>query len=168
METRCLIHSNPVWRERTNFIFGVWLPSVEGSKLRDWEQLWGRQITDDRFEICCIPLYAYDLALGDEVETGTVMGQPYMVQRVVKRSGHWTLRAWFQDSVYPDARIEIPEVLTRLGCLLEWGSDDLLAIDASSDDQARAVVELLSEVEEKGYLEFETGWSKDNAMPKSV
>jgi hypothetical protein len=33
------------------------------------EQLWARQVGDRRFEICCIPFFVYDMALGDVVET---------------------------------------------------------------------------------------------------
>jgi hypothetical protein len=159
MDARCLIHVNPVWRERTNYIIGMWILPLQGSTPREWEQLWSRQVADNHFEICCTPLYVYDLALGDEVETGTIMGQPGMIKGVVKRSGHLTLRAWFQDSVQPKAQMEVEEGLNRLGCLLEWGTEDLLGIDATSDEQARVVVELLSEREQMGHLVYETGWS---------
>jgi hypothetical protein len=32
------------------------------------EQLWARQVGDRHFELCCIPYFVYDLALGDVVE----------------------------------------------------------------------------------------------------
>jgi hypothetical protein len=42
--------------------------------------LWARQVGDRRFEICCIPFFLYDVALGDVVETD----ENYSLVRVVR------------------------------------------------------------------------------------
>lgn len=49
-----------------------------------FEQLWTERVGADRFELCCIPFFAYDMALGDVVraEAATV----YVIQSVVQRS----------------------------------------------------------------------------------
>jgi hypothetical protein len=44
-------HETPVWRERANFIIGAALDAPG-----KWEQLWARQVSPNRFELCCIPL----------------------------------------------------------------------------------------------------------------
>src|SRR6266487_3803765 len=131
MEANIFVHANPVWRERANFIIGAKC-SQEGSSSQQWEQLWARQTAHNRFEICCIPFFVYNLALGDEVETEPESGKNYVVQRVIRSSGHWTFRAWFKDTSDPAARSEVPAEIERLDCLVEWFSANLLGIDAPS------------------------------------
>jgi hypothetical protein len=155
---KVFVHLNPVWRERADFIIGAKCSTKEGSATREWEQLWSRQLADNRFEICCIPFFVYDLALGDEVETGPdEWGRPYMVQRVIKPSGHYTFRVWFGDSPTPSIRDEVCAEIERLGCLMEWYSINLIAIDAASDGQAQVVADLLWQREQLEHLIYETG-----------
>ena len=69
MENKSFQHLNPVWREKANFIIGAVVPSLKNNpKEKVWEQLWARKIDNDHYEICCIPMFAYGLALGDVVE----------------------------------------------------------------------------------------------------
>lgn len=159
MQLKSLVHTNPVWRERADFIIGAKCSREEGSASSEWEQLWSRRIANNRFEICCIPFFVYNVSLGDEVETGTEWGMPYMVQRVVRPSGRYTFRAWFKESRSPTARYEVPEEVNRLGGLTEWSSENLLAIDAPSDDHAWAMKNLLSHRQELGHLVYESGWT---------
>jgi hypothetical protein len=77
------VHEGPVWRDRANFIVGAPL-SEEGRA----EQLWARQLGGERFEICCIPFFVYDLALGDVVETDAAQN----IVRVVEPSGRFVFR----------------------------------------------------------------------------
>lgn len=160
MEADGLVHLNPVWRERANFIIGALLPPDKDGALRKWEQLWARQLGDDHFEICCIPFFVYDLALGDKVETASELGSSYIVQRVIERSGHWTLRVWFGDAK-PGEEIlgEVLSEIHQLGCPMEFYSANLLAISAPTEEQAIALTEVLSRREHLGHLHYETGWS---------
>lgn len=41
----------------------------EKDRPRRFEQLFAKQIGDDRFEICCTPFFLFDVALGDIVVT---------------------------------------------------------------------------------------------------
>lgn len=159
MEPESLTHPTQVWPERTNFIIGARVPSDDDSDVQRWEQLWARQISDNRFEICCIPFFVYNIALGDEVETGPELGKQYMIQRVTKPSGHYTYRVWFGDTAHPPARQELVDAVTRLGCLCEWSSEDLLAIDAASDNEANILAQVLIERQQLGHLLFESGWT---------
>ncbi len=151
-----ITHENPAWRERANFIIAARINAEEVHARWKWEQLWAGQISENHFEICCIPFYVHDLALGDVVETGLEGEERYVIQRVIKQSGHYTFRVWF---INPDAREAVSEEIARLGGLMEWrwSASNFLAIDASTDALAQAIADLLSEREQSGHLEYETG-----------
>ncbi len=161
MANKFAVHLNPIWRDRANFIIHAKCIDDEDDPANPkFEQLWSKRIADNTFEICCIPFFIYDLALGDEVETSAEGQMQYVVQRVIKPSGHYTFRVWFGNSSDNNARNEVPQEIARLGCLLEWSSINLLAIDATSDRQAEAVAALLYQKEKLGQLLYETGRSK--------
>jgi len=142
------VHSAPVWRDRANFIIGAPLPEPGRA-----EQLWTRQVGDRRFEICCIPFFVYDVALGDIVETDG----NYDLVRVIVPSGRFAFRVWFGESSYP--REAIAEELSELGALLEWSSANLLAVDAADAVRAQRVADYLAEQQGAGRLMYETGRS---------
>jgi hypothetical protein len=137
-----------VWRDRSNFVIAAAVPDGGETKT---EQLSARQIDKHRFEICCIPFFVYDLALGDVVETDA----DYVVQRVVKPSGRYVFRVWFGDS--PDPRDDNVEALSAVGSLMEWSSPNLLAVDAVDEEHAKLVADLLAEWERDTRLIYETG-----------
>ncbi|UAL29269.1 DUF4265 domain-containing protein [Nocardioides rotundus] len=80
-------HAEPVWRERANFIINAPLPEAGR-----FEQLWAKQVGENQFEICCIPFFLYDLALGDTVETAPQGSRQYVLSRVLNRSGRYLPR----------------------------------------------------------------------------
>jgi hypothetical protein len=128
----------------------------EGSPRR-FEQLWVRQLADTRFELCCIPFFVFDLALGDEVETEPRDGRQYVLARVVAPSGGSTFRAWFGATEYEGARVKVVAALKAGGWRFEWYSENLLAIDAADAERAQALADLLAERERLGHLVYETG-----------
>ncbi|MCP9488986.1 MAG: DUF4265 domain-containing protein [Solirubrobacteraceae bacterium MAG38_C4-C5] len=142
------VHSEPVWRDRANFIIAAQLPE-EGRS----EQLWARQAGDQRFEVCCIPFFLYDVALGDVVETDA----DYDMVRVIAPAGRCVFRVWLGESLRP--REEIAQELRDLGALLEWSSANLLAADAADELHAQVIADFLAEQEGSGHLIFETGRS---------
>jgi hypothetical protein len=147
------VHEAPAWHDRANFIIGVGLE--ESGK---WEQLWSRRVTETRFEVCCIPFLAYDLALGDVVETEPQDGRESMVARVVERSGHRTMRVWFVDT---EAAQRLSDGLVAAGALFEWRGpwSRLLALDAEDDAATHTLAEALCPYEADGQITVETGWS---------
>lgn len=151
-----VVHENPAWGERANFIIDARIDVSDVPTRLKWEQLWARQLAENRFQICCIPFFLYDLALGDEVETGLEGEDRYVFKRVVKQSGHHTFRAWFHHST---ARAKVEEELQHIGCLMEtrWSGSELLAIDAASESVARRVANLLYKREQLHQLGYETG-----------
>ena len=147
-------HTEPIWRERANFIIAADISSY--SEVARYEQLWARQIDEQSFEICCIPFFAYDLALGDHVETES--GQrSYVIARVVQPSGRYVFRAWFGDSHHPQE--EIVAELVAIGALVERSSAHLLAVDAHDAQLAKQVAMNLQDHENAGRLVYETGQS---------
>lgn len=149
------VHEHPVWRERANFIIAV---TIERGR---WEQLWARQVGEHRFEICCIPFFAYNLALGDEVETAPENGRQYMVQRVAKPSGHYTFRGWFDASSELTARENVVVEAEQLGCAHERWASRLVAFDAGDPTTAQRLADYLQEQEDQGVLIYETGLEHD-------
>ena len=146
-------HDAPAWRERADFIIGVALPE-EGK----WEQLWALRLAPAQFEVCCVPFLAYDLALGDIVETEPQSGRDFMVARVVRQSGHRTMRVWFLDTAVAE---EVADRLTGGGAVLEWrgAGSRLLAVDAPDDEATHRFAYALRPFEAAGSLNYETGWS---------
>lgn len=143
-------HTEPVWRDRSNFVIAA---EIEGDMEVATEQLFARQIGPHQFELCCIPFFLYDMALGDVVETD----EDYLVRRVVEPSGRYVFRVWFGETVHP--RDEIAEKLSELGALLEWSSVNLLAVDARDHADAQQIANYLAAAEADGVLMFETGRS---------
>lgn len=148
-------HSEPIWRDKSNFIIAADIAG--GSGAVDREQLWAKQIAETRFELCCIPFFVYDLALGDIVETAPLGGRKYMFVKVVEPSGRFVFRVWFGETMHP--REEIVEDLAGLGALHEWSSVNLLAVDAADQEHAQEVADYLAGAESDGKLMFETGRS---------
>lgn len=147
------VHEGPVWRDRAGFIVNAAL-SEEGR----FEQLWCRQVSENTFEVCCIPFFLYDVALGDVVETAPTGGRRYMLSRVVEPSGRFVFRVHFERSMLRH-KDEIAAELVALGALMEWSSSSMLAVDAADADHAQRVADFLLAREELGQLVYETGRS---------
>jgi hypothetical protein len=151
-----VIHSDPVWREHANFIIHAAL--TEENAPRRFEQLWVRQRADNQFEVCCIPFFIYDVALGDIVLTSSTESLRYVVESVAAPSGRYVFRVWFGQSFHP--RDEIASELTALGSLIEWSSRNLLAVDAADGEHAQFIADFLMDRQKAGHLIYETGRSK--------
>jgi hypothetical protein len=140
-----LTHSEPIWRDQANYLL---MAEIDG----DLEQLWAREITETTFMICCIPLFIYNVALGDIVEA--VDNQ---VTRVVKPSGRYVLRVWLpeKDQALMN-RIKVG--VGHRGGFWEHSSDQLLGVDAPDAAVATEVRAWLEELQAEGLIEYETGW----------
>jgi Domain of unknown function (DUF4265) len=148
-----VLHEQPVWRDRSDFIINAELP--EKDQPQRFEQLFARQLDDDRFEVCCIPFFVYNIALGDIVYTAPKGNRKYVVAGVAEPSGRYVFRVWFGDSFIP--RDEISDKIEALGSLVEWSSRNLLAVDAANAERAQRVANFLTEREDAGQLLYETG-----------
>lgn len=154
-----IVHLDPVWRDRADFIIGADISeSQDGS---EWEQLWARQVDEARFEICCIPFLLYDVSLGDIVEVGPHAGRNYMVRAVTNASGRFTFRVWFGNARNGGDRERIVAELSTIASEVEWSSLNLLAVDAADVEVAHRVSEFLVGYQESGDLLFENGWTAE-------
>lgn len=150
-------HQEPVWRAKSDFIIGIAIDPVDTEFAS--EQLWAKRHSDDLFELCCIPFFTYDLALGDIVRTDS----GYNVVELVLRSGHHTFRLDLRG-VSEQRRSAITGQLTEMGALLEWSSQNFLAVDA---DPANG--QEVNDYLERQYLEglnFERGWLTEFSTSK--
>lgn len=148
------VHQNPVWQDKANFIIAAYLGEKDGRG--EWEQLWALRLDDRHFSLCCIPFFAYDLALGDEVETD----ENYVVMRVTKSSGRSTFRIWFGTSTATGIKDDVVSKMMQVGADIEWSSENLLAISAADVDQTQVVVDYLEAQHSVGSLTHETGRTK--------
>jgi hypothetical protein len=146
-------HHEPVWRTRANFVFAAHIGTKDGKN--EWEQLWGEKTATHRFILCCIPFFAHDIALGDEVETDA----DFVLKRVIQHAGQVTFRVWFggQDAA---ARAALVREIETLKPLMEWASENLLALSASDGPEAQKIADYLQAREEQGVLHYETGRTK--------
>lgn len=150
-------HDFPVWREKADFIITSRLGEELGiDDLLNWEQLWARKVDGNRFELCCIPFFAYGLALGDIVETDSLDSKKYVVTGVVSRSGRSTFRIFFQSVLRWN---EIIDEISSLGCSVEvrWPQSKLIAVDASSGTYCDLLKSYLSELEKQNEINWENG-----------
>ncbi|ANF32558.1 hypothetical protein A0130_13550 [Leifsonia xyli] len=144
------IHRDPVWRSQADFVIGVSIDPQSTSV--STEQLWAKKVGPTRYQVCCVPFFAYDLALGDIVEVDA----SYMIERVVARSGRFVFRVYFPEAMF-GVRDEVIAELTGLGALVEWSSSSMFAVDVPHERSARAVSDYLSAQEAQGRLIYETG-----------
>ncbi len=146
LKPRYLTHSEPIWRDKANYLL---MADIDG----DLEQLWAREIGDGKFMICCVPLFVYDIALGDIVEAD----DDDQVTRVIERSGRYGFRIWLSDAGQL-AINEILDELSGLGAFIERSSNQLYAIDAPDAVVATDVRRVLERMQSEGLFEYETGW----------
>ncbi|MGN7979448.1 DUF4265 domain-containing protein [Microbacterium sp. 22195] len=145
-----LTHKAAVWRDRSDFVIHAALPD-DGAL----EQLWVRRVSEDEFELCCIPFFIYDVALGDVVQTVAQGGMKYIFDHVVTKSGRYVFRAFFERKQYR-YRDSVIGDLVGIGSLFEWSSPSLVAIDVH-ENAAQEVADYLHRKEQSGHLMYETG-----------
>lgn len=144
------IHRSPIWREKADFVFAAHI-GTNGDK-NEWEQLWGKKTGRNTFMLCCIPFFVYDIALGDEVEVDADL----VAQRVTKSGGQTTFRVWFVEQDL-DRRKGIVRDISKVTSLLEWSSENLLAVSVPSAAEAQMLANFLEECELNRFLQYETG-----------
>ncbi len=147
------LHLDPIWRDRANYILNAEL--VGDDLPKHFEQLWTRQVDDNEFEICCIPFFLYDMALGDIVRSRP--DGSGLVERVVRPSGRYVFRAVLTDLGAPFD--DVTAWIEQRGGLLEWSSRHMIAIDAVNEVEAQQVGDYLADLEARGRLVYETGRS---------
>lgn len=118
-------HEDPAWRNEKNYMAMVDLAPFDlGGML---EQLWLREVSGG-YEVCCIPFYAYGLALGDVVGKG---GSD-TVDSLISKSGRRVLRVFFAEPrPVVDSRSALRRAVESGELLSEWNGDRHVAIDVA-------------------------------------
>jgi hypothetical protein len=139
------------------------------------EGLLAEPIGPHRAVIAAIPVYIYNVNLGDEVEFVASAEGPLVATRVTRDAGRLTYRVWFADlfpgveGAAPDERWKSLQIdLERFGCWFDMYSPQLIAVSAEPD-VAAAVADYLAEGEAAGRFVYETGRtaSPDEVNPPS-
>jgi hypothetical protein len=118
-----------------------------------------RQVASDTFEVCCIPFFFYDLALGDIVRTSPRAGRTCVVPERVRPSGRFVFRVHLARSML-GIRDDVVGRLIEKGAMAEWSSASLLAVDAQDAAHAQLLADYLVGEENDGRIVYETGQTK--------
>lgn len=133
----------------------VWLYMLEDDGMQLWEGLRATSLFDDRVCLAAVPLFAYNLHLGDHVAVVASAEGPLVATGIVSRGNFRTFRA----SLSEEASANLPDLIRRfgeLGCLIEGYSDTLIGFGCTVD-QAPAVLEALATAASRDELIWESG-----------
>jgi hypothetical protein len=104
------------------------------------EQLWLREVSEG-YEVCCIPFWAYGMALGDTV----AVSEDNRVTCVIAKSGRYVLRVMFaQPGLSSEFRERLQAALTAAGLMYEWDGDRYIVLDIPEKPQGQDVYDLLA------------------------
>ncbi len=123
----------------------------------DGETLPVVQIEGDLYELKCAPCYAYGLNMGDRVEAR--IDPPALkleIKKVIKRSGHDTLRALFQEHVPMKERLDLVKAMEAYGAATHQVTAQFFVFDIPPKGDFDAIYQQLESLEGSGLLEFET------------
>lgn len=125
------------------------------------EQVWLRENEEGGgYEVCCIPFYAYGLALGDVVEKT----DSNTVGTLVSKAGHRVLRVFFAaPPPSADSRSALRVAVESAGLLSEWNVDRHVAIDVPGASAVQPVFAAVQGEIENGTAFWEWNDSKDFA-----
>lgn len=148
---REIVHREPAWGEHADSVVATPVTLTDGTAAT--EQLWARQVAEDLYELCCIPFFAFDLAMGDVVEVDA----NHRITRVVRPSGRYVFRVRLGTSAH--ALADTIDRLEEAGGLLEWSGMSMIAVDARDAMHAQEVVDFLTERQDAGHLTYDVGRS---------
>src|SRR4051812_15609767 len=112
------------------------------------ESLSAVPLGDDVYEVRNAPFYAYNINYGDHVVAVSLSPDALPeVQRVVKRSGHRTLRVLFLDMVPQERRMKILESLSPMHVTYEGATPKYFALDLAPDADIAQVRAVLDDLE---------------------
>lgn len=121
------------------------------------EAIWARSLGSQRFRIENVPFYAYGLNYGDVVEAvQEAPDRKPSVVRVLERSGHQTVRVFFEKAVEEKERLRLLDALQDLGVIYERCSLRYVALDLDPDASLSQVRTTLDQWQAGGLADYET------------
>ncbi|UXY33269.1 DUF4265 domain-containing protein [Streptomyces albidocamelliae] len=117
------------------------------------EQLWTHQLTEDTFEVACLPFFTYGICYRDVV----TIDSNHLLTRVMGKSGHRTLRVALVVEHADRNRIHerLHGKTVDAGLPHEWLQDTYLAVDLPPDSDETSFVEVLEPLAQAGTLHWE-------------
>jgi hypothetical protein len=146
----------PSAAEATETVWVPLAPDADGESV--WEGLLAVPTTPGRAVISAVPVFAYDLNLGDEVEVVTSAEGRLVLVRPVWDAGRFTFRVLFPDADDPGDRqwLALQQELEPYGCWCDAYSRQLVAVSAEPD-LAQQVADFLEAGQREGRWQYETG-----------
>lgn len=136
----------------------LWVALPEGPD--EWEGVLGKWSSEDEAEVVGIPVFAYDLNLGDVVRVVRSAEGATVVSGVVTKSGNYTFRVWLEDEAQAGEHWKrVMKELEPFGCWFDTWSERLIAISVT-ETFAQSVADYLRARESASELKYETGRSK--------
>jgi hypothetical protein len=151
-ESKIATHSEPAWRDRTNYI--VQLDLTDHGMPGNFEQCWTRTDDQQLFELCCIPFFTYGHSLGDVLRIDLATGR----HEVARKSGHRTIRFAFTDDrqAHEQHQYIHGALVDAAGCLVELRRGGHYgAIDIDNASKTDIVTGILAPHHAAGYLIWE-------------
>lgn len=150
------VHPNPLWRSKADYVaFAVVAEDYDGTPW--YEQIVGRSVGQDRMEICCIPMAARDLSLGDTVQL-VHRDEGIFIDAVVARSDWYSYRAMVEAHDESDLAALLQKLIGE-GIAYEMGPGRLMGLAAQGEAHATRLVAALERCEAEGRLEWESAAS---------
>jgi hypothetical protein len=135
----------------------VWIEVLDDPQTSG-ESFWAMPVGPELYELRNSPWYAHDLHFGDVVRA--VAGNPgekLHILKVVRPSGHKTLRVIFPKGTPEETQVAYFSQLKPLGASYERAYAHFVAIDVLPEGDYQRVCDLLSAWEQEGVLEYDTG-----------
>ncbi|MGC3997230.1 MAG: DUF4265 domain-containing protein [Anaeromyxobacter sp.] len=127
----------------------------EGGPAEDW--LWGEPLGSGRYRIESSAFFAYGISRDDIVGATEEGGATPLLDEVLEKGGHRTLRVALDDGI--DLRAapmqKLLERLIEMGCTHEVLRPKIVAIDLPPEVDVQAIAALLQSLAEGGHLIWE-------------
>jgi hypothetical protein len=121
-----------------------------------WEQLWVEKTKDNEFILCCIPFFAYGIALGDEVSVRRGQEFDWLVDAVLEDAGEVAVRAALISDDWSEVAEGLIEYTDRTGLPWEIHNQRYVAISCPrSADSLQVLVNGLESLERNRKIEYE-------------
>lgn len=145
-----ITHEDPIGRGPTNYMIHADLSDRQDG----WrEQLWTRQLADDRFEVACLPFFSYGICYRDVV----TIDSNHLVASVVQKSGHRTLRVALVTGHHDRNQLHehLHGKVVEAALPHEWLQGTYLSVDLPPGTDPAALVEALEPSARAGALHWE-------------
>jgi hypothetical protein len=128
------------------------------------ESFWAKPLGNDLYELRNSPWFAYNLHFMDVVlaQAPSADKKPEII-KVVRSSGHKTLRVWFLPEFPPDQREDLLVSLNKWKGYSENADGQLYAIDVEPDGNYQAICDQLGEWEQEKKLVYERGTTENES-----